>query len=71
MINVDYIFLTTRHKQVPSFEFYPMEAVRTNILGAGNMLNAEISRVFKRVLVLSTDKDVYPVNAIGISKPMA
>ena len=71
MNNVDYVFHAAALKQVPSCEFYPMEAVRTNILGTENMLNAAVAKGVKRVLVLSTDKAVFPVNAMGISKAMA
>jgi UDP-glucose 4-epimerase len=67
---VDYIFHAAALKQVPSCEFYPMEAVRTNILGAENVLNAAIANKVKKVIVLSTDKAVYPVNAMGLSKAM-
>jgi len=71
MVGVDYIFHAAALKQVPSCEFYPMEAVRTNVLGTENVLNAAIATGVKRVVVLSTDKAVYPVNAMGISKAMA
>jgi len=67
---VDYVFHAAALKQVPSCEFYPMEAVRTNILGAENVLNAAIANQVKRVIVLSTDKAVYPINAMGLSKAM-
>jgi UDP-N-acetylglucosamine 4,6-dehydratase/5-epimerase len=67
---VDYIFHAAALKQVPSCEFYPMEAVQTNILGAENVLNAAIAKKVERVVVLSTDKAVYPINAMGISKAM-
>jgi len=67
---VDYVFHAAALKQVPSCEFYPMEAVRTNILGAENVLNAAIANHVKRVIVLSTDKAVYPINAMGFSKAM-
>ncbi|MCE5207430.1 MAG: polysaccharide biosynthesis protein [Chloroflexi bacterium] len=67
---VDYIFHAAALKQVPSCEFYPMEAVRTNILGAENVLNAALANHVKKVIVLSTDKAVYPINAMGISKAM-
>lgn len=67
---VDYIFHAAALKQVPSCEFYPMEAVRTNVLGTDNVLNAAINHNVKRVVVLSTDKAVYPINAMGISKAM-
>ena len=71
MTGVDSVFHAAALKQVPSCEFYPMEAVRTNILGTENVLNAAIGTRVKRVVVLSTDKAVYPVNAMGISKAMA
>ncbi len=70
-VGVDYIFHAAALKQVPSCEFYPMEAVRTNIIGTENVLNAAIATGVKRVVVLSTDKAVYPINAMGISKAMA
>ena len=68
---VDYIFHAAALKQVPSCEFYPMEAVKTNILGTDNVLNSAIKNNVKRVILLSTDKAVYPINAMGISKSMA
>jgi UDP-glucose 4-epimerase len=71
MIGVDYVFHAAALKQVPSCEFYPMEAVKTNVLGTENVLNAAIANNVKRVIVLSTDKAVYPINAMGISKAMA
>src|SRR5476651_2216025 len=71
MRGVDYIFHAAALKQVPSCEFYPMEAVRTNVLGTENVLNAAIASGVQRVVVLSTDKAVYPINAMGISKAMA
>jgi len=67
---VDYIFHAAALKQVPSCEFYPMEAVRTNILGAENVLRAAMEHGVKRCVVLSTDKAVYPINAMGLSKAM-
>ncbi len=67
---VDYIFHAAALKQVPSCEFFPMEAVRTNVIGAENVLNAAISNKVKKVICLSTDKAVYPINAMGISKAM-
>jgi UDP-N-acetylglucosamine 4,6-dehydratase/5-epimerase len=70
MKGVDYVFHAAALKQVPSCEFFPMEAVRTNILGAENVLNAAIENKVKKVVVLSTDKAVYPINAMGISKAM-
>jgi UDP-N-acetylglucosamine 4,6-dehydratase len=71
MIGVDYVFHAAALKQVPSCEFYPMEAVRTNVLGTDNVLNAGIANSVKKIVVLSTDKAVYPINAMGISKAMA
>lgn len=71
MGGVDYVFHAAALKQVPSCEFYPMEAVRTNVIGTENVLNAAIANNVKRVVSLSTDKAVYPINAMGISKAMA
>lgn len=71
MVGVDYIFHAAALKQVPSCEFYPMESVKTNVMGTDNVLNAAIANGVKRVVVLSTDKAVYPINAMGISKAMA
>ena len=70
MKGVDYVFHAAALKQVPSCEFYPLEAVRTNVLGAENVLNAAIGNRVKRLVVLSTDKAVYPINAMGMSKGM-
>lgn len=67
---VDYVFHAAALKQVPSCEFYPMEAVRTNVLGAENVMRAAIANEVSRCVVLSTDKAVYPINAMGISKAM-
>lgn len=67
---VDYIFHAAALKQVPSCEFHPIEAVKTNVLGTENVLEAAISSGVKRVVCLSTDKAVYPINAMGISKAM-
>ena len=67
---VDYIFHSAALKQVPSCEFHPMEAVKTNVLGTENVLEAAIQNGVKRVVCLSTDKAVYPINAMGISKAM-
>ena len=67
---VDFIFHAAALKQVPSCEFHPMEAVKTNVLGTENVLEAAISCAVKRVVCLSTDKAVYPINAMGISKAM-
>ena len=66
----DYIFHAAALKQVPSCEFYPLEALRTNALGAENVLNASVTAKVKMTIVLSTDKAVYPINAMGISKAM-
>ncbi|MEF4088731.1 polysaccharide biosynthesis protein [Escherichia coli] len=71
MNGVDYVFHAAALKQVPSCEFYPMEAVKTNVNGTENVLNAAIDCGVKRVVLLSTDKAVYPINAMGISKAMA
>ena len=70
MPGVDYIFHAAALKQVPSCEFFPMEAVRTNIVGTDNVLHAAIDYGVKRVVCLSTDKAAYPINAMGISKAM-
>lgn len=70
MQGVDYVFHAAALKQVPSCEFYPMEAVRTNILGAENVMKAAVASGVRRMVVLSTDKAVYPVNAMGLSKAM-
>ncbi|MBP4848618.1 polysaccharide biosynthesis protein [Acinetobacter baumannii] len=67
---VDYIYHAAALKQVPSCEFHPMEAVKTNVLGTENVLEAAIQNHVKRVVCLSTDKAVYPINAMGISKAM-
>lgn len=67
---VDYIFHAAALKQVPSCEFHPIEAVKTNILGTENVLEAAVQNAVKRVVCLSTDKAVYPINAMGISKAM-
>jgi UDP-glucose 4-epimerase len=71
MKGVNYVFHAAALKQVPSCEFYPIEAVKTNVLGTENVLNAATISHVKRVVVLSTDKAVYPINAMGISKAMA
>lgn len=67
---VHYVFHAAALKQVPSCEFYPMEAVRTNIIGAENVMRAAIARGVERCVLLSTDKAVYPINAMGLSKAM-
>ena len=67
---VDFVFHAAALKQVPSCEFYPVEAVKTNILGTENVLNASINNKVRKVICLSTDKAVYPINAMGISKAM-
>lgn len=70
MPGVDYIFSAAALKQVPSCEFFPMEAVRTNVEGTNNVLESAIAHGVKRIVVLSTDKAAYPINAMGISKAM-
>jgi len=70
MKGVDYIFHAAALKQVPSCEFFPIEAVKTNVFGTENVLNAAIASGVSRVVVLSTDKAVYPINAMGMSKAM-
>ena len=70
MRGVDYVFHAAALKQVPSCEFHPMEAVRTNVMGTENVLEAAVAAGVKRVVCLSTDKAVYPINAMGISKAM-
>ena len=70
MRGVDFVFHAAALKQVPSCEFYPMEAVQTNVLGAENVMRAAIDQGVKKCVVLSTDKAVYPINAMGISKAL-
>lgn len=70
MQGVNYVFHAAALKQVPSCEFYPMEAIRTNVIGAENVMRASITRGVERCVALSTDKAVYPINAMGISKAM-
>ncbi|PID05899.1 MULTISPECIES: polysaccharide biosynthesis protein [unclassified Sporosarcina] len=70
MNDVDYVFHAAALKQVPSCEFFPMEAVKTNVIGTENVLNASIEYGVKKVICLSTDKAAYPINAMGISKAM-
>lgn len=70
MPGVDYIFHAAALKQVPSCEFFPMQAVQTNVIGTDNMLHAAINAGVKRIVCLSTDKAAYPINAMGISKAM-
>jgi UDP-glucose 4-epimerase len=70
MRGVDYVFHAAALKQVPSCEFYPMQAVKTNVIGTENLLNSAIKSGVKKVICLSTDKAVYPINAMGISKAM-
>lgn len=67
---VDFVFHAAALKQVPSCEFYPMQAVKTNIIGTENVLNSAINEGVKKVIALSTDKAVYPINAMGVSKAM-
>ena len=70
MSNSDYVFHAAALKQVPSCEFFPIEAVKTNIIGTENVLNAAIKNNIDKVVCLSTDKAVYPINAMGVSKAM-
>ena len=70
MYGVDFVFHAAALKQVPSCEFYPMQAVKTNVIGTENVLNSAIKAGVKKVLALSTDKAVYPINAMGVSKAM-
>ena len=70
MAGVDYVFQAAALKQVPSCEFFPMQAVRTNVIGTENVLDSAIDHGVKKVVVLSTDKAAYPINAMGISKAM-
>jgi len=70
IVGVDFVFHAAALKQVPSCEFYPMEAVRTNIIGTENLLDAAINNNVKKVICLSTDKAVYPINAMGVSKSL-
>ena len=67
---IDYVFHSAALKQVPSCEFHPIQAVKTNVLGTENVLNAAITNKVKKVICLSTDKAVYPINAMGVSKAM-
>ena len=67
---VDYVFHAAALKQVPSCEFYPHEAFKTNVIGSENLMNAAIQNNVSKVVLLSTDKAVYPINAMGISKAM-
>lgn len=71
MHGVDYVFQAAALKQVPSCEFFPMEAVRTNIIGCENVLDSALEYKIKNVIVLSTDKAVYPINAMGMSKALS
>ena len=71
MHDVDYVFQAAALKQVPSCEFFPMEAVRTNIIGCENVLDSAVEHRVKNVIVLSTDKAVYPINAMGMSKALS
>ena len=70
MHNVDYVFHAAALKQVPSCEFFPLEAVKTNIIGTSNVLNIAVSNFVKKVVILSTDKAAYPINAMGMSKAL-
>ena len=70
MINVDYVFHAAALKQVPSCEFFPMQAIQTNILGSNNVINLSIKNKVKKLLMLSTDKAVYPINTMGCTKSL-
>ena len=70
MESVDYVFHAAALKQVPSCEFYPMEAIKTNIIGAENVIKATLENKIQNAVFLSTDKAVYPINAMGLSKAM-
>ena len=70
MTDIDFIFFAAALKQVPSCEFHPMEAIKTNVLGAENVIRAAIQKKIKKCIFLSTDKAVYPINAMGLSKAM-
>ena len=67
---VDYVFQAAALKQVPTCEFFPLEAYKTNVIGTSNIIDASIENGVKKIVVLSTDKAVYPINAMGISKAM-
>ena len=71
MSNVDYVFHAAALKQVPSCEFYPMQAVKTNVAGTENVLNAAMNNQVEKVIVLSTDKAVYPINVMGMTKALS
>jgi UDP-glucose 4-epimerase len=71
MKGIDYVFHAAALKQVPSCDFFPLEATKTNILGSENVINAALNHEVKKLILLSTDKAVYPINAMGISKAMA
>lgn len=70
MKNVNFVFHAAALKQVPSCEFYPLEAIKTNIIGAENVMNSAVANEVERVVILSTDKSVYPINAMGMSKAL-
>ena len=70
IIDVDYIFHAAALKQVPSCEFFPMEAVKTNVNGINNLIDLAIKHNVKKIIALSTDKAVYPINAMGLSKSL-
>ena len=70
MEGVDFVFHAAALKQVPSCEFFPLEAVKTNILGAENVINSAFENEIEKIILLSTDKAVYPINAMGLSKAM-
>ena len=68
--NVDFVFQAAALKQVPTCEFFPLEAYKTNVIGTSNIIDASIHNKVKKIVILSTDKAVYPINAMGISKAM-
>ena len=70
MFGVDFVFHAAALKEVPSCEFFPLEAVKTNVIGTDNVLTAAIAKGVKKVICLSTDKAAYPINAMGVSKAM-
>lgn len=70
MIGVDYVFHAAALKQVPSCEFFPIEATKTNVIGTQNVINVALKNKVKKVICLSTDKAAYPINAMGISKAL-
>ena len=68
---VDYVFHAAALKQVPTCEFFPLEAIKTNVIGSENIVNASITKKVKKCIILSTDKAVYPINSLGLTKSLA